>query len=331
MRARKLWKAAILAAAVALPGVAFADPLARMQADASAIAQIATTWSQLASAAQGYAQLAPYAAQEWAGRGPVVHTLFGGVEQCHNTRWDSVTSNLITGGLNIAGDAEAEAYAIQTVATDFQQQLSDYEVQQVRAGNTAVVDEIDQQNGPLQQSLNTLMSLLNTTGNQVAAALSPGSALHPLPISHWQAGIGNVPNLSAVQYIPGPNDGAPIGWFVPPSSSLARLVDKCPTGTGSIPMLQLDAPVMAGVNQMLADAPSMATAVQPIENGSSYTLPGGNGGVLTGIDPEYALRMNLVSALAANMQPLAGYMSPISTPLALYEKQVQTIMNEVQQ
>jgi hypothetical protein len=44
---------------------------------------------------------------------------------------------------------------------------------------------------------------------------------------------------------------------------------------------------------------------------------------------DYALRMSLVSALASDIQPLAGYMDPINQPLALYQQQVQQIMNEV--
>lgn len=324
---KKILILALLSAA-GLPLSAVADPLSSMQADATAIAQMSATWSQLQSTAQQYAALAPYAAQEWAGAGPTVFVPFGGVEQCHNTHWDSVTSGLITGGLNIAGDAEAEAYAIQTVTVDFQQQLSDYEVAQVQAGNSALVSQLNAQNGPLQAALNSLMSLMTTTGNQMAAALSPGTALQQLPISQWQAGIGNVPNLSQIQYIAGPSDGAPIGWYTLPSSPLAKMIDKCPTGTGTVPMLPLAAPVMANVQQMLTDSPSMASSVQSIEGGSSYTLPGG-GFMIGGLNPAYSARMRLVSALAADMTPLAGYMQPIASPLTLYNQQVQQIMSEV--
>lgn len=321
------------------PAMASADPLSQMRSDATSIAQMAATWSQLESTAQTYSSLAPYAMQEWAGQGPTITTPFGGIEQCHNTHYDAVTSDLITGGFNIFGDAEAEAYAIQTITVDFQQQLADYEVQEMQAGNAALADKLDQQNGPLQQSLNSLMNLLTTTGNQVSAALSPETALHPLPIPHWQAGIGNVPDLSAVQYIVGPDDGAPIGWDVQPSSALARFVDQCPTGTGDVPMLPLDGPVMANVNQMLADSPSMSVAVQPVLNGSAFSLPGtlslgSGGGALGLLMPDgdlYSMRMQLVSSLADDMAPLAGYMQPIVSPLTLYNDSAQQIMNEVNQ
>lgn len=317
---------------------AFADtsPLQGMQADAAAIQSMAQNWSALENSASSYANLAPYADQEWAGAGPVVSTPLGGEEQCHNTHWDTVTNQLVTGGLNIFGDAEAEAYAIQTITADFQTQLADYEEQQVKAGNTAIINQIDAQKGPMNASLNTLMSLLNTAGNQVAAAMSPGTALHELPIHRWQAGIGNVPNLSAVQYIAGPDDGLPIGWYVRPHSDLARLVDVCPTGTGDVPMHDLSGSVNSNVQQMIADSPSMVQVVQGVEGGSTYTVPGSSGApsdlvqagiVFRGGDDT---RMQLVSALASDMQPLSSYMQPIGQPLMLYSQQVQQIMAEVQ-
>ena len=324
--------AAILAA---LPGIASAAPLQALQADAAAIQQIGTTWAQVQFAAQNYAALAPFAAQEWAGQGPTVVALFGGVEQCHNTHWDAVTGGLVTGGMNLFGDAEAEAYALQTVTVDFQQQLANYMVQQTQLGNSAVVNRLTALNGPLMQSMHTLSGLLDTAGNQVAAAMGPSTAMHPLPITVWQAGIGNVPNLAAVQYLAGPNDGAPIGWSVMPLSAMARLVDVCPTGTGSIPMLPLAAPVLSAAQQAVVDAPDLASALQPLESGSSYTIPGGLAGgsnvtgSLAALDGYYQTRMNLVQALASDMHPLAGYMQPIDQPLALYQQQVQQIMNGV--
>lgn len=310
-----------------------ASPLQGMQSDAAAIQSMAQNWTTLENAASGYAALAPYAAQEWAGPGPVVSTPMGGEEQCHNTHWDTVTNQLVTGGLNIFGDAEAEAYAIQTITADFQTQLADYEVQQAKVGNMAIVDQINAQKGPMNASLNTLMSLLSTTGDQVAAALSPGTTLHPLPIQHWQAGVGNVPDLSAVQYIAGPNDGAPIGWAVEPVRGLARLIDVCPTGTGNVPMYNLSGPVNSNVQQMLADSPSMAQVVQSVEGGSTYSVPGpfsGSAGIVPVDGFGDDTRMQLVKALASDMQPLAQYMQPLRQPLTLYSQQVQQIMAEVQ-
>ncbi|MGC9216497.1 hypothetical protein [Acidithiobacillus sp.] len=320
--------------AAAFPALASADPLAQMQADASALSQMNTTWAQLASTAQSYAALAPYDAQEWSGQGPVVTTEYGGMEQCHNTHWDSVTSSLITGGMNIAGDAEAEAYAMQEVTVDFQQQLANYMIQQVQANqNQALLATLEQQNGPLIQSLTALDSLLTTVGNQVANAMGPNTALHPLDIQNWQAGIGNVPDLAAVQYIAGLNDGAPVGWSARPASPLAKLIDDCPTGTGTIPMLPVEAPVLSAAQQAITDGPALAQQLAPLESGSTYTAPDASGYGFIGGEMfdgnNYAARESLVSDLASDMQPLAAYMQPISSPLMLYTKQVQQIMNEV--
>ncbi|MHB8249606.1 MAG: hypothetical protein ACYDCX_12085 [Acidithiobacillus sp.] len=313
-----------------LPGIASATPLSQMQADAAAIQQMGATWSQIQSASQNYAALAPFAAQEWAGQGPTVVAPLGGVEQCHNTHWDTVTGGLVAGGMNIVGDAEAESYAMQTLTVDFQAQLGNYMVQQDQAGNSAVVNRLAALNGPLMQSMHTLSGLLDLAGNQVAAALGPSTALHPLPITDWLPGIGNVPDLAQTQYVAGPNDGAPIGWATVPLSAMARLVDVCPTGTGSIPMLPVAAPVLQATQQAVADAPELGPSLQPLESGSSYTIPGGlAGGTLPVLGGYYQTRMSLVSALASDMRPLAGYMAPIDQPLSLYQQQVQQIMSEV--
>jgi hypothetical protein len=97
---------AVLGALSFGPG-AQADVPSALGEDAGALNAMAQTWPVLQSAAQSYGQLAPYAAATWAGPGPRKQTLYGYWEQCHNTRWDSVIQNLVTGGLNIAGDAQA--------------------------------------------------------------------------------------------------------------------------------------------------------------------------------------------------------------------------------
>ena len=309
-----------------------ANPLSAMRADASALHAMDTTWPQLQSAAQSYGQLAPYAAVTWAGPGPVVTNPMGFREQCHNTHWDQVTQYLVTGALNIAGDSEAEAYAMQSVATDFPQQLSDYLVQLVQSGNpqeSALANQILGQKGPLLASLNDLTTLLNTTANQLSDAIGPNTSLQPLPISHWEAGIGDAPDLSEVRYVAGPDDGAPIGWFggLAPSSSFARLVDICPTGSGILPSIPLKAQIMAAAQQAVVDEPDLARQVQPMESGSTWTAPGLYGLGYEGASPA---REQLVSALAADETGIAGYMAPITAPLEQYDQEVQQILRMVQ-
>jgi len=91
------------------------------------------------------------------------------------------------------------------------------------------------------------------------------------------------------------------------------------------------APVLSAAQQAVADAPDLASALQPLESGSSYTIPGSlaGGSHLPHQHDHDQTRMNLVQALASDMQPLAGYMAPIAAPLSLYQQQVQQIMNEV--
>lgn len=319
-------------AVVSTPASALADPLSAMQADSRALGAMAQTWGQIQSAAQSYGKLAPYAAATWAGPGPVVTNPMGFREQCHNTRWDQVTQYLVTGALNIGGDGEAEAYAIQAVATDFPEQLSDYLVQLAQSGSpqeAALANQIMAQKGPLLASLNDLTTLLNTTANQLSDAIGPNSSLQPLPIAHWQAGIGDAPNLPQAQYVAGPNNGAPVGWYggIAPTSELARLVDICPTGTATLPTLPLKAPILQAVQQALADEPSLGQVVQPLESGSTWTAPGiFEGFGYGGVNPT---RERLVAALAADETGIAGYMAPITAPLEQYNQEVQQILQIV--
>lgn len=326
-----LKKITLAVALAAFPLFAVADPLSAMQADAQALQQMAQTWPQIQSAAQSYGQLAPYAEAEWSGLGPVVTNSMGFREQCHNTRWDEVTQSLVTGALNIGGDGEAEAYSMQAVSIDFQEQLSNYIVQLVQSGNSqqqALANRLMAQKGPLLTSLNNLTSLLNTVSNQLVAATGPNNGLQQLPITNFALGIGNVPNLSQAQYIIGPSNGAPIGWYgIAPVSPLARLVDICPTGTGSLPMLNLAGPVAAAANQAIADEPALAQEVQPLESGSTWTVPG----AMLGMGPpSFQTRSQLVSALATDEQAISRYMAPVNQPLAQFEQSVQQIMQEVQ-
>ncbi|MHB1678782.1 MAG: hypothetical protein ACYCSS_14845 [Sulfuriferula sp.] len=324
--------AALSGAVVTTPALADplqgANPLSAMQADAQALLAMAGTWPQIQSAAQSYGQLAPYAAATWAGPGPVVTNPMGFREQCHNTRWDQVTQYLVTGALNIGGDGEAEAYAIQAVATDFPSQLSSYLLQLVQSGNSreeALANQLIAQKGPLLSAVNALTGLLNTTSTQLENAIGPNSGLQPLPISQWEAGIGDAPNLAQVQYVPGPDDGAPLGWFggVVPENPLARLVDICPTGSGVLPGIPLKAQIMQAVQQAVIDEPDLAQEVQPLENGSTWTAPGIHG------MGNNAIREQLVSALASDETSIAGYMAPITAPLEQYDQDVQQIMSEV--
>ncbi|MGE0047736.1 MAG: hypothetical protein AB7T01_02210 [Acidithiobacillus sp.] len=304
-----------------------AQALARMQTDAQVLQNIANTWPQIQTQAQNYGQFSGYADREWAGEGPIVETELGGEELCHNTRWDSDTSNLVTGGLNIAGDAEAEAYAMEFVSEDFLSQLGDYldaTAQQVQAPNLA---QVQQEATRMETASSQLNELLNTVGNQVSAALGQNSALTPLPISNWQAGIGDIPNLSASEYVPGPNDGAPIGWSVPPVRGFARLIDVCPTGTATIPMLPYQGEVLNAIQVTVQENPEMAQNIQSLETPSSYSIPENAG--IRGLPGDYSTRMRVVGVLGQDLPAIAAYMGPVDSGLAAYNQEAQSVLGVV--
>ena len=313
--------------------------LSAMRTDAQAIQQMATTWPEIQNAALGYGNLTPYAAQQWSGQGPVIFTPYGGVELCHNTHWDTVTNGLVSGGVNIMGDAAAEALAIQTISTDFQQQVANLMIAEVQT-NAATAQQLQQSQSQTQTSLNALMSLLNITGQQLQAAIGPGSALRQPPFANWQAGIGNVPDLAAARYVAGPNDGAPIGWTIQPVSPLARLLDQCPTGTGSVPMLPIAANVQNAVAVSEQIAPSMQQAFAMFENGSTtdyqqgyFSVAGGGFSPSAGPGgtPNYAVRMQVVGILSTDLPAVAGYMQPVTPALQSYNATIQSTLSEVLQ
>lgn len=331
MKKRALLSVLILAMGTGTANASIQASVAGMRTDAQAIQQMTTTWPEIQAAAQSYGALAPYAAQEWAGQGPIIVTPLGGQELCHNTHWDQVTSGLVTGGLNITGDAAVEAYALQTIAIDFQQQYANLMIAEVQA-HASNVQQLTQTEAQTKATLNNLMNLLTVTGQQIQAAMGPGTTLRQIPFTNWQAGIGDVPNLAEAQYTAGPNDGAPIGWYTQPTdNALARLIDRCPTGSGSLPMIPLAASVQGAANVSVQDEPDVQQAIAPFEQGSSYVLP--SSGFASGLLrlPNYPVRMQIVSILAADMPAIAAYMQPISPALQAFNTTVQSTMGEVDQ
>ncbi|MCY0872421.1 MAG: hypothetical protein OWQ56_06935, partial [Acidithiobacillus caldus] len=179
---------ALACAPAAFAGETAAQAMGQMRTDEAVMQNIANTWPQIQQQAVNYGQFAGYGDSLWSGEGPTVINRMGGTELCHNTHWDSATGNLVTGGLNIAGDAEAEAYALEFVSEDFLAQLGDYLNAQAQAGEQPQnLQQVEQQANAMETASNDLNGLLNTVGNQISAALGTGSALEPLPIQNWQA------------------------------------------------------------------------------------------------------------------------------------------------
>ncbi|WP_312283495.1 hypothetical protein [Candidatus Igneacidithiobacillus taiwanensis] len=295
----------------AFAGTVAQDLQALQQANAE-IQAVAQNWPQIQQAAQAYGGLSAYAAQ--AGIGPVVRNRMGYQEQCHNAYWDNEIPQLVTGAMNIAGDAEAQAYAMQAIATAWAQDagnLLDAEVQQDAQAQNPNFSTVQTQVNQEIAAANALNGMLSTVGNQVAAATGPSPNLHSLPISNWTAAIGDYPNLAAVQWNAGPSDGAPIGWYmdqIPVNDEFPRLVDVCPTGTASIPE-ESDATTLSAVQMGEQEEPDLAQVVPSVSSGSTWTAP-------TIFDPYYAAdyqaRVQLVQALGYDLPQVARYMAPVT-------------------
>jgi hypothetical protein len=293
-----------------------AQDLQALQQANSEIQAVAQNWPRIQESAQAYGGLANFANQ--AGIGPVVRNRMGFQEQCHNAYWDEEIPQLVTGAMNIAGDAEAQAYAMQAISTAWAQDagdLLDAEVTQDAQARTPSFSAVQNQVNQEIAAANALNGMLSTVGNQIAAATGPNSTLQPLPISNWSVAIGDYPNLAAVQWNAGPVDGAPIGWYMdetPTDSLLARLVDICPTGTATIPE-ESDATTLSAVQAAEQAEPELARVIPP--SGSTWTAPE----IFDPFDPEdYAARVQLVRTLGNDMPSIAAYMNPVTAALQAF-------------
>ncbi|WP_215843302.1 hypothetical protein HHS34_005560 [Acidithiobacillus montserratensis] len=314
--------------APALADTVAQDQQALQQANAE-IQSLAQNWPQIQAAAQAYGALSRYVGM--AGIGPVVINQMGFREQCHNAYWDEEIPTLVTGAMNIAGDAEAQAYAMQAIATTWDQDagnLLDAEVTQDAQAQVPNFSQVQQQVNQTVAAGNALNTLLNQVGNQIATATGPSSTLQPLPISNWSVAIGDYPNLAAVQWNTGPSDGAPIGWYndmAPTFRGFARLVDICPTGTANIPM-ESDATTLSAVQMAEQEEPGLAQNIPSVPTGSTWTQP-------PIFDPydaaDYQTRVELVRVLSADMPAIANYMAPVTGAMQAFAQQTNQLTQTV--
>jgi len=318
-----------------------AQDKAALQSVNAALQQAASQWPKVQQAAASYAQFASYASR--AGIGPTIIIDPWGIAQCHNVQWDNMINQLVTGGLNIGGDGEAEAYALQTLAIQWVTDALQVEEDQTQAIANSSTGNADAYNQHLQQMSalsNTLDNLLNTVANQIAAATGPNSALQQLPLNqNWMAGIGDYPNLAAVQWIAGPNDGLPIGWeYLYPLTLIERqmdgppqLKDLCPTGSANIPM-ESDAGILQAANTAVQVQPDFAPQLQSLLNGSQWSLNGQGyyPGTVLGIDTGYyQTRQNLVSTLGYDEGQISNYMIPVNADVATFAADAQQLTTEI--
>ncbi|MHB1573489.1 MAG: hypothetical protein ACYDD9_11290 [Acidithiobacillus sp.] len=324
-------------------GTVSAD-LQAVQADNAQIQRLASDWGSVQQQSANYARLASYASLS--GIGPRVQTPFG-IEQCHNVRWDDQIRQLITGGLNLAGDAEAETYAMQAIDTQIVQDVADLMNAQagqvLRTASAPNLATVQAESKQVESAASALDSLLNGVGQQIAAAFGPNSTFQPLPLAgNSHPGIGSYPNLSAVQWIPGPDDGAPIGWYIEYSGAVfPRLEDRCPTGSANIPEISAST-ILASAQQAVTDEPALAPLLSSLEGGSVWSLAGGSlasgslaGGGLAAVGSltggQYTERMQLVKALGYDLNQVSNYMVPINGDVANFAARANALTQSISQ
>ena len=313
--------------------------LQAVQADNAQIQTLASDWGNVQQQAANYAQVASYASLS--GIGPRVQTPFG-IEQCHNVRWDDQIQQLVTGGLNLAGDAEAEAYAMQAIDTQIVQDVADLMNAQASQGLQTLAGRepssapslatVQAESKQVESAADALDRLLNGVGQQIAAAFGPNSTFQPLPLAgNSHPGIGSYPNLSAVQWIPGPDDGAPIGWYLRYSNDLfPRLEDRCPTGLASIPEISAST-ILTSAQQAVTDEPALGPLLSSLEGGSVWSLAGGSLAAVGPLGGQYAERTQLVKALGYDMNQVSNYMVPINGDVANFAAQANTLTQSLSQ
>jgi hypothetical protein len=308
--------------------LSMAQVLSNMKSNAAAMQTATQDWMTIQSDADAYAQFSSYANNKWSGRGPVVTNLQGIQEQCHNTRWDSLTSKLVLGALNDAGDAETETYAIQTLSTQWQSDYAQYMIDSAEnhVSQTAFMQTEKQMNSSLQ----SLDALLTTTGQQLQSAMNPqSSTLEALPFSSWTVGIGNVPNISGTRYTKGRSDGVPIGFYLAQAMP-SRLVDICPTGTAVVPMDNIAYGLSGVVQEAVSDEPALQQ-VLPAMGVSAYSLPNILSLGLGTDSVNYASRVQTLVVLAHDLPAVGAYMEPIDPSLAAVNSNIQKMTQEVVQ
>jgi len=314
-------------------GTVSAD-LQAVQSDNAQIQALASDWGSVQQQSANYARLASYASLS--GIGPRVQTPFG-IEQCHNVRWNDEIQQLITGGLNLAGDAEAEAYAMQAIDTQLVQDVANLmnaqAGQAVQTHTAPSLSAVQRESTQVQSASDALNNLLNGLGQQIATAFGPNSTFRSLPLAgNSYPGIGSYPNLSAVRWIPGPDDGAPIGWYLRYSNDLfPRLLDRCPTGSANIPEIPAST-ILTSAQQAVTDEPALAPLLSSLEGGSVWSLAGGS---LAAVGPfgggQYAERTQLVRALGYDMAQVSNYMVPINGDVANFAAQANTLTQSLSQ
>lgn len=326
------------AQAASLPAVAGDTPSSgssisqltqQLQQDARVYIGLAQAWVQLQNEAQAYGSLQNYGNPVWAGPGPwAFDPRTGTYVICHNPRWDTVTSKLDMGALNIAGDIEGSAYAIESLSADWAITAANLQAAEAQAGLSVNIQSIMQEANMAQQALDPM---LNALGNQVAAAMSPGSSLSAMPFNSWQVGLGPIPDISTFQFVPGSGKNFSTGFsrFFNGGGFDGAIPQylTCPTGTatGGEPIAGPQAAI-SGVQLMLSENTAMAQVINISTTSAYYTIPGSR---ITPTGSYYQERESFTATLGHDTAAISSYMAPTDASITSLAQHIQQITPEL--
>lgn len=318
--------------------------LAALKADAQAINNATVIAGLLVSAGSRYSY-AGYSGQRGAGMGPqVADNPFGGGDYkggtllCPNPLWRAVTKPLSVGVLNLAGNAEALGYSVQTLTTHWQEDLIRLMEAQTRAGVSSAVTQSE-----VNRADTALAALLKATGQQIQDAMQPGTTnLVNLPKGN-QGGIGNIPAPASVTLTQSATALTGLGWtklpeFCPSSNAGCSAVvvappKVCPAYTASIGSQSIESAALAMARQAIADDPAMQTALAPAMGASALAVPtqtlhAVNDSNYTFVAPSFSARIALTRALAHDVAATATDIQPILSSLRSFNNLAQQITQQ---
>lgn len=349
-----MFRKIILAITLALvPALSQADTVAQLQsqlqAESTAYENLAVVWQELQVQFGQYAgELNTLSDQEYSGPGEQVPVpVDGKIEPgnplylCPNPLWRAVTYPIDVSAMNLAGDAYETAYAMEADAINWANTVDNLIVAQEQAGDSTSTQLMTVGS----QEVNGIVPLLKNVGNTLQSATS----LTPLPFTSWEAGQGQVIELSGVtsQVTPGWNcsdmpkllpgvdvycvqgNGAPTPEWIggAPDTPDAQVTDPagfgCPTATASLPTITDVVPVLED-NAGAAESFGMSPLGQ-----AEYTIPGDpsttSGYGASPNAPAFSMRESANRILAQNAAEIANLMAEI-TP---YSNNLSTIMKEI--
>lgn len=312
--------------------------LQNMNADATAVNNANSTAQALVYASNSYKKSFSkyiYSAME----GPIASASLDqpnsipGVVLCPNPLWNRIGKPLAISALNMAGDAEALGYGLETVSVNWDQDI------------IYLMEDNYIKNTDNMQADKQLSSTLMIAGNQISDAMNPQtSKLVHLPFNQT-VGIGNIylPPSSFSQtgeHVQG------LGWLTLPEICypdlkndpcdpvVAPVPDVCSVESASMQNLDILSMSQNLLNRTMVDAPDLQPTLKPLEGGSMLNIPqqticATNDSSYCFSAPNFSARVQLMNAINHDVSNIGQYISPVTTSLNNFNVTVQGITHEV--